>query len=175
MFSDEVHCVAYWMNATIIDIGGDLEPTHIRGLGEAYATLRQSYPKGIVAIVIVQPDTPVSGADARAEGARMIKELGDGLLQMAVVIEERGVFAPLMRSVVRGINVFLRNSRLTLTDTVQDAVRDVSKHIELAMPKAAVEQELLAAIATVRRAFASTPERQARLSTNRRALSNSRA
>jgi hypothetical protein len=167
---DEVHCVAYWHNVVIVDIGGDIGLVHMRALGEAYEALRQSYPKGIAALVIAQPNTPVGGEDARGEGARMLKAMGDGLLHICVVIEERGVLAPLMRSVLRGVNVIVRNARLSIAETVEEAAKGVTKHVALSQPKAAVEQELLAAIESVRRTFASSPERAARLSRQRNSV-----
>lgn len=110
-----------------------------------------------------------AGDEARAEGARMLKALGDGLLQIIVVIEERGVLAQLLRSVMRGMNVVVRNSRMSVTDTVEDAVRAAVKYIELPLPKAVIEQQLSAAVQTVRSTFASAPERIARAASVRSA------
>jgi hypothetical protein len=159
---DAVHCIGYWHNVAIVDIAGDLDPVRMRAVGEAYESLRQSYPQGMVAFVIAQPNSPVAGDKARAEGTLALKRLGDGLLQIFVVIEERGVLANLLRSVMRGINVVVRNSRMSVADTVEEAVHAAAKYIELPQPRAAVEQQLGEAVQAVRHTFACFPARVAR-------------
>jgi hypothetical protein len=140
---DAVHCVAYWNNAAIVDVAGDLGVDRMRAIGEAYEALRQSWPTGMFVIVIAQPGTPAGTDDARAESARMLKALGDGLMRMFVVIEERGVVAQLQRSIMRGINVVVRNSRMVVTDTVDEAVHAGAKYVvlrETPPDRATVEQ-----------------------------------
>lgn len=153
---DAQHCVAYWNNVAIVDVCGDLDLARMRAIGEAYAALLQRYPEGIIAIVITQPNTPIAGDEARAEGSRMLKALGDGLLQVFVVVEARGMLANLMRSIMRGVNVIVRNSRMSVVDSVDDAVRAGAKYVAPAAPRTVIEQQLTAAISSVRNMFASS-------------------
>jgi hypothetical protein len=73
------------------------------------------------------------------------------LLHASVVIESDGVIAQLMRTIVRGINVVVRASRIAVVRDVDQAVQYALPHVVLAIPRPQAELELKAAIASVRR------------------------
>lgn len=107
--SDHVFRVAYWHNAVIVDVGGDMDLVHMQRLGRAYRDLLAQNPGGIVSCAFLRAEVPVSSAAARAESARFMKELGDSILRVAMVSEHRGVLMQMITTIIRGINVIARN------------------------------------------------------------------
>jgi hypothetical protein len=119
---DDHYHVAFWSNVMLIDIWDDMDGQRMRNMGAAYKTLSQRYPDGIVGLVLLQPSTPVASAEARQEVTRQMNELGPRLHHVAMVIEARGVLALMLRSVVRGVNLLLRRSSISLEVNVDNAV-----------------------------------------------------
>ncbi|MET0386925.1 MAG: hypothetical protein ABW321_13245 [Polyangiales bacterium] len=149
---DSQHCVAYWHNVAIVDIRGDIDVTRMRGLGDAYRTLRDSHARGIVALVFIRPSVPVADAEARAESARFTRELGDAL-HTVMVIEERGVLAQMLRSVIRGLNVLSRTTRIAMATDLDDAVQETARHVPLAAARQTIAAELKSAVTSVRAGY----------------------
>jgi hypothetical protein len=158
-YTDDHVCIAFWHNIVIIDVVDELDAPRMLTLEAAYHTLLEVYPLGIAALVVIRVGTPVSSAGARAEGARFTRELGDLILQVAMVIEERGIGAQMLRAVVRGINVLVRQPRLQLFDAVEDAVRATARYIASPLPGVDVTAELRVAVAAVHAAFQPEPAR----------------
>ncbi|HEX4353987.1 MAG TPA: hypothetical protein VHZ95_13755 [Polyangiales bacterium] len=151
--NDGTMYIGFWQNVAIIDVGADMEVSHMKLVGSSYRTLLDHYPRGIAALVMIRAGTPVSSAEARAEGARFTKDLGDLLLHVAMVIEERGVIAQMLRSVVRGVNVLVRQTRLSLFDNIEEAMVATLPMIVPATTRANLQTELRSTVATARATF----------------------
>jgi hypothetical protein len=117
--------ISFWRNLAVVDVRGDLTVEAMRTIDRSYRTLLPTYPAGIVAMAIVRPGVPVSSSEARSEGARLTKALGESLLRIVFVIEDNGVFAQAMRSVIRGLNVIMRNAKMTAYESVEEATQAV--------------------------------------------------
>lgn len=150
---DERYCVSFWNNAAIVDLRGDLDSERVRGLGKAYHALSESHPAGIVVLVLVRPSVPVSSGDVMSELVRMIKSLGDALVQLVTVIEDRGLLAQLMRSLTRGLNVLVKKARITSADTIDEGIRLLAPHLTTPLPRKEAQAELQAAILTMRETY----------------------
>jgi hypothetical protein len=120
---DDHFRVAFWSNVTLVDIWDDMDAERMRCMADAYRTLSARYPQGILGLVLLQPTTPVSSAEARQEITRQMNEIGPRLQHVAMVVEARGVLALMLRSVVRGVNVLLRRSSISLEVSVENAAR----------------------------------------------------
>jgi hypothetical protein len=144
--------ISFWRNLVVVDVRADLTVAGMRNIERGYRALLQSYPAGIVAIVIVRPGVPVSSSEARSEGARVTKAVGDALTRIVFVIEDDGVFAQAMRTVIRGLNVVMRNAKMTAYATIDDAGRAVLPHISRSGDEAEVSGELRRALDPFRRA-----------------------
>lgn len=145
---DDHYRVAFWSNVALIDIWDDMDAERMRNMGAAYKTLSERYPEGIVGLVLLQPSTPVSSAEARHEVTRQMNELGPRLHHVTMVIEARGVMALMLRSVVRGVNMLLRRSSISLELTVDSAVHKLRPY--LAADAADGVDGLLAAVRALR-------------------------
>jgi hypothetical protein len=150
--ADDRIYIAFWNNVVILDVGGDMDVACMRKVGLAYRALLTSYPRGIVALALIRPETPVAAAEARSESARFMRELGDSLMHVAMVIEDRGVIAQMLRSVVRGINVLARTSRISLSGTLEEATLALAPMV-IGATRSQVPSELTAAVDAVRAAF----------------------
>lgn len=146
---DDHHHIAFWSNVALIDIWNDMDTARMRNLGAAYKALSARYPEGIVGMVLLQPSTPVSSAEARHEVTRQMNELGPCLHHVTMVIEARGVMALMLRSVVRGVNVLLRRSSISLEMSVDNAAHKLRPY--LAADAADGVDGLLAAVRALRR------------------------
>lgn len=71
--SDNVFRVAYWHNAVIVDVRGDIDLAHMQRLGRAYQALVERYPEGIVCCAFLRAEVPVSSREVRAESARFMR------------------------------------------------------------------------------------------------------
>lgn len=121
--SDDAFCLALWQNVAITDVAGNMDVAHMKQLGKTYRELAGAFPSGIVTLAIIRPGVPVSSSEARDEAARFITELGPSILRMGMLIEDRGVMAQVLRTIIRGLNVVTRNTKLVLYNTVDEAVR----------------------------------------------------
>ena len=149
LHSDSVYRLACWHNAVLVDVAGNIDLHHMKRLGRAYRELLVEYPNGILSCAIIRPGVPIAAADARTESARFMKELGESLLRVAMLIEDQGVLAQVMQTVIRGINVLARNPKLMLFRSLDEAASSLAPLVATA-PGSDVASELLAAIALVR-------------------------
>jgi hypothetical protein len=117
--------ISFWRNLAIVDVRADLSVEAMRAIDRSYRALIQTYPAGIVALAIVRPGVPVSSSESRSEGARLTKALGDAVQRIVFVIEDNGVFAQAMRSVIRGLNVIMRNAKMTAYGSLEEATQAV--------------------------------------------------
>ncbi len=151
--SDGVFCLAYWHNAVIVDVRGDVDLAHMQRLGRAYHALLEKYPAGIVCCAFLRAEVPVSSSDARAESARFMRELGDSLLRVAMVSEHRGVLVQVITTVIRGINVVARNPKLVLLQSAQEAARSVAPLLQSKTGERETSETLIAAIERIRSGY----------------------
>lgn len=151
--TDSRFCIAFWQNVAIVDIGGELDLRRMKKLGGSYTKLLEHHPLGIVALVMVRPATPVATADARSEIARNNKELGDRLLQVASVIEDRGLMAQVMRTMVRGVSMLTGHTRIQMHADVESALVGLQPFVAPPHGVADVLNPMRAAVLTVRAGF----------------------
>jgi hypothetical protein len=126
-------------------------------LERAYQALAQRFTAGIVSCVVVQPGTPVSPPDALKESARFVRDLGSAMLRIAVVIEDVGVAAQLFRTVVRGINVVNRDSKLLVLSDLQSAIDVLTPLIVPATEQMDVAGALKVVVDSARVRYSSMP------------------
>lgn len=157
--SDNVFCLAYWHNAVIIDVCGDIDLAHMQRLGRAYQLLLEKYPEGIVCCAFLRADVPVSSKEARAESARFMRELGDSILRVAMVSEHRGVLVQVITTIIRGINVVARNPKLVLLQSVHEAARSVAPLLQSKTATRETADTLVAVIERVRAGYMKTAVR----------------
>jgi hypothetical protein len=158
--ADDTCMIALWHNLAIVDCGGDMAVDRMRRVGLAYRALALNYPQAVVGLALVRPETPVASADARAEITHFMRELGDSLQHVAVVVEARGVLAQVMCSVIRGINVIARSSRLSVTTDLDGAVELLSPLLRPRGAGGVDGRDLRAAVDEVRAAFRPQPHAQ---------------
>ena len=159
--SDATFCLALWQNVAITDVAGDMDVAHMKQLGKTYRELVTSFPLGIVTCAIIRAGVPVSSSAARDEAAKFITDLGPSVLRMAMLIEERGVMAQVLRTIVRGINVVTRNTKLVLFNELDEAIRSLAPLVVPPTSGADVRSELAAAVASVRNGYAPRPPQRA--------------
>ncbi|HEX4336400.1 MAG TPA: hypothetical protein VH062_10840 [Polyangiaceae bacterium] len=142
-----------YRNVTLIDVGGVCDLVHMKAIGSAYRALLDLYPRGIVALSYLRPGTPVSPADARAESARFVRELGDSILFSAMVVEGEGVLPQMLRTVIRGVNVLARMPRINVYSRGDEAIRQVVQYMVPGGDDVEPVAELTSVVRRVRTAF----------------------
>lgn len=151
---DETLCITTWCNVVIMDVGGAMDAVRMRTMLDAYRTLIASYPKGVVALTLLRPHTPLGSPESRKESARITHELGDAVKCSAIVIEDSGVVAQMMRTVTRAIAVLSRNTRWTIAKDLDEAVQTLAPYIAAMPPRAAdVAADLLDAVGQARKGY----------------------
>jgi hypothetical protein len=146
------HCVAFWQNVVIAKIEGHVDAQGVRGMVDSYGKLYETYPRGIVGLTVLSTSLKVGSSDTNAEAKRGMLELRGKLLHVAIVIEEKGILASLLRAVIRTLNSVTRHSLLSLAADLDEAVRAVAPHVEVrdARSKQQIASELLEAVAAMR-------------------------
>jgi hypothetical protein len=151
MHSDQVFVIGSWNNILLADVGRDIDFEHMKLLGQAHKQLLQQHPGGIATLSFVRPGVPVASSAAREESARFIKALGDSLRRTAMVLEDQGTVVQLLTTVIRGINVITRNSKLLVCQTADKAVEAIAPLVD-GVPK----QQAATELSRVVRAFRAT-------------------
>jgi hypothetical protein len=143
--------VSVWRNVVIAIVHGDLDATEVRRLGESYAELSETYPNGIAGITLLRGSLSVGTKETNAEAQRVLGMLRGNMLHIAVVIENRGFVAQLLRSVIRTLNSVSRGKRLSIATDAEEAVRVIAPHV-VSIGSSSVQQlqkELLQTIAAL--------------------------
>jgi hypothetical protein len=148
-FTERGFAVALWNNVLLVDTRVAVDVVRTRRLRSAYLKLLQTYPRA-VGLSVLQAGTPISGSEARSESARLFAELGDKLAHVAVVSEDTGVFASLLRTVVRSFSA-LSHSRVSLHGDIESALPQVLPFVISDAQPRSVHQELVQAMATTRK------------------------
>ncbi|HKU44530.1 MAG TPA: hypothetical protein VJR89_40495 [Polyangiales bacterium] len=153
--SDNVCRIGIWQNALLIDVARDVDLEHMQRMGKAHAEVLADYPQGMVTLAVVGAQVPIATSESRAESARFVKALGDSLRRTVLVLENQGVTAQLLLTVIRGINVIARNPKLVVLPTVSDAIANLAPMIE-GLPQAQVQAEMSEAFAVFREGYATS-------------------
>ncbi|HMI87645.1 MAG TPA: hypothetical protein VK550_26345 [Polyangiaceae bacterium] len=156
-YADSVLCITYWQNLAIVDTRGAVDVPHMLILERAYQALAQRFTGGIVSCVVIQPGTPVSRPDALKESSRFMRDLGSAMIRIAVVIEDVGVAAQVFRTVVRGINVVIRDNKLVVVADVASAIDVLSCLIVPAAGQMDLAGALKVVMHSARARYASMP------------------
>jgi hypothetical protein len=154
---DSAYCITFWQNLAVIDVRGRVDVPHMLMLERAYQALAQRFTGGIVSCVVIQPGTPVSPPDALKESARFMRDLGAAMMRIAVVIEDVGVAAQVFRTVVRGINIVIRDNKLWVLGDLPSAVDILSPLIVPAPGQRDITGALTAVLHSARARYASVP------------------
>lgn len=158
--SDDVVRLSTWQNLAITDLVGEMDVVRIKRVARAVRELLVQFPNGIVTCAFIRENAPLGSKESREESARFMKDLGDSVLKMVVVIEQRGVMAQMLRTVVRGMNMITRNTKLLLLGETREAVDALAPLVEPPHPGANVAVELSKAIATAREGYGCAPRAQ---------------
>ena len=159
--SDDIYRLAVWQNMTIAEFAGDVDALRMRRVGRAHRELAASYPDGTVSCTIVRQGVPVASEEARDEAVQFMKELGDSLRRSALIIEDTGIMAQVLRTVVRGFNVITRNTKLVLCANLDEVVNALSPLVVPVQEGGNVRAELAAAVTAARRGYEPRPAAQA--------------
>ena len=153
--SDRVYRLGLWENVLLIEVAGDIDLAHMRRMGKAHEDLLALYPQGIVTLGIIGAQVPIASSESRAESARFVRELGHSLRRTVMVLENKGVTAQLLQTVIRGINVIARNPKLVIMPSIPDAIANVAPLVE-GVPQGQVQAALSEAVAALRRGYAAS-------------------
>jgi hypothetical protein len=150
-YSDDAIVIVFWKNLVITHVRGDMSVQRMVRLGESYAVLLREHPRGVAGLGILEAGTPVASSEARQESARFLGQLGDKVLHVAFAIETQGVTGMMLRSVVRGLNVLMKRTRMSLHNNVEAAVQHTLPFVPVAGSNTdALKRELMRVIATLR-------------------------
>jgi hypothetical protein len=125
-FSDSILRISIWPAVVVHDVAGKVTVDHMLRMEKAYLHALAASPKGVVGISLLQPGTPVAGDDARAEGARFVRDLGNRVPRVAMVVEATGVGGAAMRTVIRAVNVVSRTQSLVVCASLSAGVAAVA-------------------------------------------------
>jgi hypothetical protein len=156
-YADDTLCVAFWQNLAIVDTRGRVDVEHMLIIERAYQALARRFAAGIVSCVILQPGTPVSPPDALKESARFLRDLGSSVIGVAIIIEDVGIAAQVFRTVIRGINVLMRDNKLVVTDDLTSAIDVLSPVIVPATGEMDIASAVTAVLRAARLRYASMP------------------
>jgi hypothetical protein len=105
------------------ETASDIDLAHMQLLGRVHYDMAVRYSQtGFVSLSIVRAGVPVACAAARQESARFLKDAGDSLLRLVVVLEDDGVLAQMLCTVLRGINVLIRKPKVVIASHVDAAI-----------------------------------------------------
>lgn len=127
-YASPVLHIAFFRNIAISHTAGLLRLADMRRIGDGYRALIQKHPSGIAPFVVICAGTPVAEREALQESSRFMAELRESILCASVVIEERGVMAQMLTTVIRGINVMTRHKSLVVFANHDDALRATAPH-----------------------------------------------
>ncbi len=154
-YADGVLCITFWQNIAIVDCRGLVDTEHMLTLERGYQALAQRFTGGIVSCVVIQPGTPVSPPDALRESARFMRDLGHAMTRIAVVVEDVGIAAQVFRTVIRGINVVIRENKLMVLSDLPSAIEALSPLIVPATGEMNVAAALKVVLRSARARYAS--------------------
>ena len=145
---EPMYRLGLWHNVALAIIQGDMDAACVRTLGESYESLFKTYPKGIAAITLLRGNLTVGSRETNAEAQRVLAKLRGSMLHVAIVIENHGFVAQLLRSVIRTLNGVSRGTRLSIATDIHEAVRVIIPHVVTpgSSSMQQLEKELLQAI-----------------------------
>ncbi|MET0390571.1 MAG: hypothetical protein ABW321_31655 [Polyangiales bacterium] len=146
------HGIGVWHNVVITNVQGVMDAVSVRGIADAYIRLLDAHPNGIAGITVLRASLKVGSMDTNSEAQKAMAELRSKLLHVSVVIENQGMLAQLLRTVIRTLNSVARGTRLSIAANVDEAARAVVPHVvtPTAESKAQLQRELRDAVETLR-------------------------
>ncbi len=144
----------FFRNVPISHTGGFLRLHDMQRIGDGYRALYRKHPGGIAPFIVICPGTPVAEREALQESARYMAELRAAMLATAVVIEEGGVMAQMLTTVIRGINVVTRHKSLVVYANQDDALRAIAPFVTRQSPGEETTVLLKQAVADARQTWA---------------------
>lgn len=142
-----------WHNVLLVEVARDIDLDHMKRLGKAHEDLLVDYPAGMVTFAIIGENVPIASNESRAESARFVRALGQSLRRTVMVLENKGVTAQLLQTVIRGINVIARNPKLVIMPTVESGIASVVTMVD-GLPQSEVQAGLTQAVAALRAGYA---------------------
>jgi len=149
-FSDAAIRISLLPSVVVHDVSGQLTVDHMLKIEKAYLQALTTSPKGVVGITLMQPATPVATVEARAEGARFIKELATRVPRVAMVVESSGVSGAALRTVIRALNVLARSQSMVVCATAAAGVSAVAPILQSITGKPVDQMALLRDIEATR-------------------------
>jgi hypothetical protein len=153
------HGIAVWNNVVISVVQGHVDSVGVCGMIDTYHEVYEMYPQGVSGITVLQSSLKVGTMETNGEAKRGMSELSSKLLHVSVVIENQGVLAQLLRTIVRTLNSIARSTRLSIAADVTEAARAVAPHVVARdfSSRLQIEKDVLEAIASVRAALPPPP------------------
>jgi hypothetical protein len=142
--------IVFWRNVLIADLDTDIDLVKMCVMGRAYRALLADHPRGVVGMSRVRAGVPVSSKESRAENVRYTKELGDSILSLVTIVEDKGVAGEVIRSVIRGIEVVTRISKMVVVATLDEGMKAVLPLVPRVRPTDDYSDELRGVIDAVR-------------------------
>ena len=141
-----------WHNVLLVEVASDIDLEHMKRLGRAHEELLVEYPAGMVTFAIIGEHVPIASNESRAESARFVRALGQSLRRTVMVLENKGVTAQLLQTVIRGINVIARNPKLVIMPTIASGIASVVTMVD-GLPQNDVQAGLTEAVAALRAGY----------------------
>lgn len=127
-YSDPVATVALWENVALIDITGKVTRGHVREMQRGYERILARHTSA-VGLVWLAPDVEAADPAANEASKVMLKALGERLSCVAIVFEDAGVRGVVFRTLLRGINVFVRGTALRPCGSLSEAAQTVAPYV----------------------------------------------
>jgi hypothetical protein len=158
--SDDIYRAGIWQNVTIADVAGNVDAMRMRKIARMHVDLAKDYPGGIVSCTIIRAGVPIGSGESREVAEQFLKQLADVLKRSALVMEETGIMAQVLRTFVRGLNILTRKTNLVLCSDIGEAVSSLAPFVVPPQPSSNVSLELAAAVTEVRKGYDPRPEAQ---------------
>jgi hypothetical protein len=122
VFSDPAVIIAHWHNLQIVDVGGLIGARHLRA---APTLLAGRFPDGTGGLTFVRKGTPVTDKATREELSEMMKAQRELKTRAITVLEETGIAASALRTMIRTMLVISGNKQVEICATADEGVSAV--------------------------------------------------
>jgi hypothetical protein len=126
VFEDAVLRIAHWRCLQISHLVGTLGPPQVAVVGQQYRLLARGRALGIAGVVIVHRTSQVADAATRQASTEMMKSLTGTLKRVAIVVEAAGVFTSMLSSILRMMNVAMKDPVLYMYTRQDQALRELA-------------------------------------------------
>lgn len=143
-FSDDAVHVVLWENVALVDIVGTVHPSHVQEMQRGYERILQRHPRA-VGLVRLSSNVEAGSPDANEASKAMLKALGARLACVALVFEDPGVRGVVFRTLIRGLNVFVRGTALRPCTSLAEGAALLVPHVVASGRGGVTAAELVAA------------------------------